>query len=154
LLVPGQLNDRLWHIAFNRVDRLPEQLVSGREDIFFGYEFAVQGGKLGPEVVDYYVNVLRSDPATLRASFGFYRAFDATLTQNAQRAARRLPMPVLAIGGTASYGEHVTEAMAALADDVHSAVIPGAGHWVAEEAPDELLAALSTFLAPYREAAH
>jgi hypothetical protein len=29
-------------------------------------------------------------------------------------------------------------------------VIPGAGHWVAEQAPEELLAALTTFLAPYR----
>ena len=28
-----------------------------------------------------------------------------------------------------------------------------AGHWVAEQAPDELLAALTTFLAPHRESA-
>ena len=32
------------------------------------------------------------------------------------------------------------------------AVIPGAGHyWVAEQAPEEMLAALTEFLAPYRE---
>ena len=29
--------------------------------------------------------------------------------------------------------------------------VPGAGHWVAEQAPEELLAALTQFLAPYRE---
>ena len=29
--------------------------------------------------------------------------------------------------------------------------IGGAGHWVAEEAPEEILAALREFLAPYRE---
>jgi pimeloyl-ACP methyl ester carboxylesterase len=29
--------------------------------------------------------------------------------------------------------------------------MPGAGHWVAEEAPEQLLAALTTFLAPYRD---
>ena len=28
---------------------------------------------------------------------------------------------------------------------------PGAGHWLTEEAPDEFLAALRDFLAPYRE---
>jgi len=28
---------------------------------------------------------------------------------------------------------------------------PGCGHWVAEQAPEELLAALGAFLAPYRE---
>jgi pimeloyl-ACP methyl ester carboxylesterase len=36
---------------------------------------------------------------------------------------------------------------------VQGVVIPGSGHWVAEEAPEELLAALTTFLAPYRDAA-
>ena len=52
-------------------------------------------------------------------------------------------MPVLAIGGAASYGDHVGDAMKLVADDVQSVVIPGAGHWVAEEAPDEMLAALT-----------
>jgi hypothetical protein len=28
---------------------------------------------------------------------------------------------------------------------------PGSGPWVAEQAPEEMLAALSEFLAPYRE---
>jgi pimeloyl-ACP methyl ester carboxylesterase len=41
--------------------------------------------------------------------------------------------------------------MQLLADDVESLVIPGAGHWVAEQAPEELLAALTGFLAPYRD---
>ena len=61
-------------------------------------------------------------------------------------------MPVLAIGGAASFGEHVGEAMKLVADDVQSVVIPGAGHFVAEEAPEEMLAALTAFLAPYRGA--
>jgi pimeloyl-ACP methyl ester carboxylesterase len=37
------------------------------------------------------------------------------------------------------------------ADDVQTVVIPGAGHWVAEQAPEELLAALTASLAPYRD---
>jgi pimeloyl-ACP methyl ester carboxylesterase len=150
LFVPSPVNDRLWHIPFNRVEKLPEQLVEGREDVFFGYEFAIQGGKLPEDVVDYYVRLL-SDPGALPGSFGFYRAFDATVAQNEQRKSRPLAMPVLAIGGAASYGEHVAEAMQLVADDVQSVVIPGAGHWVAEEAPDEMLAALTAFLASYRD---
>jgi pimeloyl-ACP methyl ester carboxylesterase len=63
-------------------------------------------------------------------------------------------MPVLAIGGEASYGEHVGDAMVALADDEQSVVIPGTGHLVAEDAPEEMLAALTAFLAPYREGSH
>jgi pimeloyl-ACP methyl ester carboxylesterase len=37
------------------------------------------------------------------------------------------------------------------ADDVQTLVIDGSGHWVAEEATEEMLAALTEFLAPYRE---
>jgi pimeloyl-ACP methyl ester carboxylesterase len=153
LFVPGPLNDRLWHIPFNRVDEVPEQLVQGREDVFFGYEFANQGGELPDEVVDYYVGIL-SEPDALRGSFGVYRAWDATLAQNEERKSRPLTMPVLAIGGAESYGEGVGEAMGLLADDVHSVVVPGAGHWVAEQAPEEVLTALTEFLAPFRDGSH
>jgi pimeloyl-ACP methyl ester carboxylesterase len=62
-------------------------------------------------------------------------------------------MPVLAIGGEASYGSHVGEAMQALASDVESVIIRGTGHRVAEDAPDQMLTALQAFLAPYRDRA-
>ena len=150
LFVPSPINDRLWHIPFNRVEKLPEQLVAGREDVFFGYEFAIQGGKLPDDVVDYYVGML-SNPDALPGSFGFYRAFDTTVAQNEQRKSRPLAMPVLAIGGAESYGDHVAEAMKLVAEDVEGVVIPDTGHWVAEEAPDEMRAALTAFLAPYRD---
>ena len=150
VFVPGFINDRLWHLPFNRIDGLNEQLVTGREDIFFGWEFDAAAKKLAPEVIDYYVRAL-SNPESLRSSFGFYRALDATLAQDAQRKTRQLTMPVLAIGGAASFGEHVGDAMKLVADDVKSVVIPDTGHFLAEESPDELLAALTPFLAPYRE---
>jgi len=34
---------------------------------------------------------------------------------------------------------------------VQTLVIPGIGHWLAEQAPDELVGALTAFLASYRE---
>jgi len=150
LFVPEPLNNRLWHIPFNRVnDELTEQLVRGREDIFFGYEFAIQGGgKTLPDYALKYYFRLFSDPDILRGSFGFYRAWDTTLAQNVQRATRPLAMPVLAIGGAESWGERVGNLAT---DDVQIVVIPGVGHWVAEQAPEEMLAALTAFLAPYRD---
>ena len=60
-------------------------------------------------------------------------------------------MPVLGVGGAASWGELVPNAMKELANDVQGVVIPGTGHWVAEESPKQLLAALTPFLAPYRD---
>jgi len=34
------------------------------------------------------------------------------------------------------------------ADNVQTLVIPDTGHWLAEQAPDQLLAALNAFLGP------
>lgn len=48
MFVPAPLNNKLWHIPFNRVEKLPEQLVAGREDIFFGYEFAIRAASRCP----------------------------------------------------------------------------------------------------------
>jgi pimeloyl-ACP methyl ester carboxylesterase len=150
VFVPGFINNKLWHIPFNRVEQIPEQLITGREDIYFGYEFAIQGGTVPADMIEYYVDLV-SDPDSLRGSLGFYRGLDDTLAQNSERTSRPLAMPVLAIGGEGSYGDHVGEAMKPLANDVQSVVISGAGHWVAEEAPDEVVSALTAFLAPYRE---
>jgi pimeloyl-ACP methyl ester carboxylesterase len=151
VFVPAAVNNRLWHIPFCRAETLPEQLVKGRESIFFGYEFEVQGGKPSEDAIAYYVALL-SLPNVLTGSFGFYRALDASLAQNESRKATPLRMPVLAIGGEYSYGGHVAEAMQSLAENLQSAVIPGTGHWIAEDAPNATLKALTPFLAPYRDA--
>ncbi len=71
-------------------------------------------------------------------------------------AAMTLAAPQLDMIGCAKaegIGEGVVNTMKLVADDVQSVVIPDAGHWLAEEAPDEFLAALTAFLAPYRQAA-
>jgi len=152
LFVPGPLNTRLWHIAFNRLDAdVNEALVRGREDVYFGAEYAQSAGTPLPnEIVKYYVDRLRSNRDALRGSFGAYRAIDTSVAQNEQRKKKRLTLPVLAIGGAKSAGEGVVNTMKLVADNVQSVIIPESGHWVAEEAPEKLLAALTPFLAPYR----
>ena len=91
-----------------------EQLVTGREDIFFGAEFDASAGtnKLPGEVVRYYIDTLAADPGHLRGSFGFYRAIPATIAQN----------------GAESTGEGTGNTMKLAADDVQTLVIPGCGH--------------------------
>ena len=154
LILPDQVVDRLWHIPFNQLKETNEKLVRGREDIFFGAEFSASAGtnKLPDDTVKYYVDGLASSPEALHGSFQLYRAFGATAAQNQQRKTRRLPMPVLAMGGAESLGAMTADTMKLTADDVQTLVIPGIGHWLAEQAPDELVAALTEFLAPYRDA--
>jgi pimeloyl-ACP methyl ester carboxylesterase len=152
LLLPPPLNARLWHLAFNQLPaEVNEGLVRGREDIFFGAELDASAGtkKLPEDAVRYYIDTLAADPDALRGSFELYRAFPTTAAQNQQRKTRRLTMPVLAIGGAESTGAMAADTMRLVADDVQGAVV-NSGHWVAEQAPEELLAALTEFLAPYR----
>jgi len=143
LFVPDALNTRLWHIPFNRVDNeLTVQLVRGPEDVFFGYEFDIQDGgrRLPAYARRYYIRLFARSRSALRGSFEFYPEWGAMLAQNRQRAKQPLEMPVLGIGGASSWGAGVAKAMQPLASDVHTAVIPGAGHWVAEQAPRALVA--------------
>ncbi|MEU1618882.1 alpha/beta hydrolase [Streptomyces sp. NPDC005722] len=154
LLGPAQANNMFWHFPFNRLDDVNELLVAGREDVYFGWQLDTEAArKLPPYAIRYYVESLTSHRHALSGSFGWYRDLDTTFAQNADRAERRLTVPVLAIGGAQSVGEGVATTMRLAADDVQSLVIPGSGHWVAEEAPQELLAALTDFLAPYRSTA-
>jgi pimeloyl-ACP methyl ester carboxylesterase len=156
LFVPATLNARLWHLMFNQLPaEVNEALVRGREDIFFGAEFAASAGttKLPQEAVDHYVATLAEDPEALRGSFEFYRAIFASAAQNEGRKNRRLTMPVLAMGGEESGGENAANAMKLVADDVQTVVLRGSGHWVAEQAPEQLIAELTEFLEPYRESA-
>jgi pimeloyl-ACP methyl ester carboxylesterase len=155
LYVPEAANNRLWHIPFNRVnDDLIVDMVHGQADAFYRYEFTIQsGGAMPPEyAIEYYVRLYNRDKDSLRATFGLYHAWDATLTQNMQRKAQPLTIPVLGIGGEKSWAERAGQGMQPFANDVQTVVIPGVGHWVAETAPEQMLTALTAFLAPYRAA--
>jgi pimeloyl-ACP methyl ester carboxylesterase len=157
MFVPEQLNDKLWHIPFNRVDDdLILDMVSSNADAYYRYEYSIQGGgaTLSDPTMNYYIKLYTRTRDVLRASFGLYRAWDDTLNQNRTvRQATKLTIPVLGIGGENSWGEFVGHGMEPTATDVTTTVLPGSGHWVAEQAPAKLLEVLTEFLAPYHAAA-
>jgi hypothetical protein len=66
---------------------------------------------------------------------------------------KRLTLPDLAIGAVKGIGEGVPNTMRLVTDNALGHIIPETGHWIAEEAPMQVLAALQPFLAPYRKAA-
>lgn len=152
--LPEPQNERFWHLSFNQLHKVNEQLVEGRENIFFQAKFDAAAGrnKLSEDVVSYYADMVADDPEALRGCFEWYRALNTTIAQNIQRKNRRLTLPVLAMGGEESFGEAIGERVKAIADDVQTVVLRGAGHWVAEQAPEQMLDALTAFLAPYRDA--
>src|SRR5262249_39831991 len=138
LFAIARLNNALWHFAFNRLAEVNEQLVTGREEIYFGWQLAAKAARPLPDyAVRHHIATLASGPDALHASFAIYRALDATIAQNQQRKERRLTLPVLGIGGAHSLGQQVADTMKLAADDVQTLVIPGCAHWVAEETPEE-----------------
>ncbi len=151
LFANAHLNNALWHFAFNRLAAVNDQLVSGREDVYFGWQFATKAARPLPDyAVQHYVGTLAADPGALHASFAIYRALDTTIAQNQRRKTQRLTLPVLGIGGEHSLKEQVAETMKLAADDVQTLVIPGCGHHPPEEAPEETLTGLTAFLATSR----
>lgn len=145
-----EANLRAWHFAFNRLPDLPEALVQGHERIYLEWLFAqksVNRFVFTPAVLDEYVRVF-AQPGGARAAFSYYRAaFSADgLARNRQRAATPLPMPVLAVGGEFSVGAGMLATMQRAARDVRGLTISGAGHFVLEESPDEVVDALLDFI--------
>ncbi|MCB1735198.1 MAG: alpha/beta hydrolase [Gammaproteobacteria bacterium] len=144
-----RMSDFLWHFAFNRALDVNERLVEGREDIYFNYQFASKSGH--PDGVpkyarDFYIELLRRVPGTLKASFDYYRAVDETIPQVRKYVTKQVSTPVLAFSGALACGPMVEMEWHTLAANVESLIIPDCGHFPAEEQPESLLSALTGFL--------
>jgi len=139
-----------WHHAFHQTSDLPEALVSGREDVYFGWFYRNYGARpdaMSDADIAEYLRVYRQ-PGALRAGFSFYRAIPQDIADNAATVVRfKLPMPVLALGGDRSWGRgmEVVESLRRVAEDVQGGVIENCGHWMPEEQPADLLQRLLTF---------
>jgi pimeloyl-ACP methyl ester carboxylesterase len=137
----------VWHFGFHAVQELPEQLLAGHEEEYLKWFFSRMGNPeaFTPEELDVYVKAY-SAPGAMHAGLEYYRAVFQDIDEFAELTQRRLPMPVLAVGGEQSWGPGVEYAMRAVADNVQGVVIPHSGHWVAEEQPGELFRHLQGFL--------
>ena len=151
LFASAHLNNALWHFVFNRLAAVNDQLVTGREDVYFGWQFATKAARTARVRRPALHRHPRSDPAALHASFAIYRALDATIAQNQERKTQRLSHARAGHRRRAQSAGQVADTMKLTADDVQTLVIPGCGHHPPEEAPQETLAALTAFLASYRE---
>lgn len=150
---PAAVSLKLWQFGFNRLTDLNEDLVRGRERLFFGWQFATKAATptaIPAYAVDVYVDAIAADSRALRASFAYYRALDETIAQNEQRSKTRLTLPVLAVGGALWSGAGAAQTMRLAADDVTEIVLDDCGHYPAEEQPARFVEILEDFLAANR----
>jgi len=136
----------LWHFDFGGPDA--ERLVAGRERIYldrFWNEFAGDPGKVDEGTRQHYAK-LYARPGSMRAAFAQFRSIRQDAVDNEASMKTKLTMPVLAIGGEKSFGANEAIVMRNAADDVTELVVPGAGHWLMEEAPGEVIGAVRGFV--------
>ena len=136
----------LWHFDFGGAD--VERLVQGRERVYldrFWNEFAGNPTKIDEPTRAHYAK-LYAQPGAMRAAFAQFRAIRKDSEDNAALASARLTMPVLAIGGEKSFGANQAGVMRNVATNVTEQVVPGAGHWLMEEAPEVTTQTVKDFL--------
>jgi pimeloyl-ACP methyl ester carboxylesterase len=80
-------------------------------------------------------------PGAIRAANGWYQAPGQDIDD--MQTYGKLDMPVLALGGL--FYEATQHALADKATDIRFVELPGAGHYLSEERPDDVLRVLSEF---------
>jgi pimeloyl-ACP methyl ester carboxylesterase len=137
----------LWHFHF--YGEVPLALVAGRERIYlehFWNDFAADPQHSVPETDRERYATAYAQPGAMRAGFEWFRNFERDAADFARMAQPRLRMPVRVIAGEKSGGSFLIEQVRLVADDVDGTVIPGAGHWLLEEAPDRVLPVLLEYV--------
>lgn len=137
----------LWHFHF--YGEVPLALVAGRERIYlehFWNDFAADPRHSVPEPDRARYAAAYAQPGAMRAGFEWFRNFERDAADFAAMAQNRLRMPVRVIAGERSGGDFLIEQVRLVADDVDGTVIPGAGHWLLEEAPDRVVPVLQEYV--------
>lgn len=136
-----------WH--FNFYGETPLKLVAGRERIYlehFWNDFAADAKKSVPEADRQFYAQAYAQPGAMRAGFEVFHAFEQDAKDFAGLAQTKLAMPMLVLGGEKASGEFLIEQGRLVADKVEGVIVKGAGHWLMEEAPDQVIPKLVEFL--------
>jgi pimeloyl-ACP methyl ester carboxylesterase len=137
----------LWHFHF--YGEVPLKLVAGRERIYlehFWNDFAADRTKSVPERDRQLYAVAYAQRGAMAAGFEVFRAFERDAADFAKFAETKLPMPMLVLTGEKASGEFLIQQGRLVADKVEGVVIKGAGHWLMEEAPGQVIPKLVEFL--------
>lgn len=145
IFVEPEENIFLWHFMFNQVQDLPEMLTAGKEQEYLNFIFDHWSYRRDRVAAQTYIDAY-SSPGGLRAGFAYYRAIPQTISQNKRRAEKKLTMPVLAIGADHATRDAPLQTLQGRAVNLQGVMLSECGHFVTEECPEQLMAALLPFL--------
>ena len=138
-----------WHVGFLGTPGIPSMLLPGHErELLADWAYPMMNGTEGavtPADLDEFVRSYSRADAWLGTE-GLYRSLFADGGATAALAAASpIAVPVLAVDG-ANHPFTANSFRPVAADEITSVHIDGVGHLVAQEAPDELAAALLGFV--------
>jgi pimeloyl-ACP methyl ester carboxylesterase len=137
----------LWHFHF--YGTTPLALVTGRERIYlehFWNDFAADPKKSVPEKDREFYARAYAQPGRMAAGMEVFRAFPRDAEDFAQFAKTKLSMPLLVLSGEKAGGPFLIEQGRMVATNVDGVLVKGAGHWLMEEAPGQVIPPLVEFL--------
>jgi pimeloyl-ACP methyl ester carboxylesterase len=136
----------LWHFHF--YGKTPLALVEGRERIYFEHfwnDFAANPNHSVSEADRQLYAASYAQPGAMRAGFEVFRAFEQDAVDFAAFSKTKLEMPMLVLTGEKASGEFLIGQARLVADKVEGVVVNGSGHWLIDEAPDQVIPRLVTF---------
>jgi pimeloyl-ACP methyl ester carboxylesterase len=136
----------LWHFHF--YGKTPLALVDGRERIYFEHfwnDFAADPAHSVSEQDRQFYTAAYAQPGGMRAGFEVFRAFEQDAKDFAAFSKAKLKMPMLVLTGEKASGEFLITQARLVADNVEGVVIKGSGHWLIDEAPDQVVPKLVAF---------
>jgi pimeloyl-ACP methyl ester carboxylesterase len=142
-------NPTLWHFHFVN-SPIALDLVKGRERLFLDHFWLTltPHPETFPEAEKQFYAKSYAQEGTMRAAFELFKNFNIQdAADNRKFAAKKLTMPVLTIEGDKAMGGALETQAKQVATNVTSIKLPDTGHWLIEERPKEVKAALKKFLA-------
>lgn len=137
----------LWHFHF--YGKTPLALVHGRERIYFEHfwnDFAAKPAHSLSERDRRFYAKAYARPGGMRAGFEYFRAFEQDAEDFAHFAQTPLLMPMLVLTGEKASGEGLIQQGRLVAKNVEGVVVHNSGHWLMEEAPEQVIPKLVEFL--------
>jgi pimeloyl-ACP methyl ester carboxylesterase len=140
---------KLWHFAFHLVEGLPEVLLHGHEREYIAWFLRTKAhdpDTFSEAEIDTYADSFAAEGG-IRAGLAYYRAAHLSATQNrALLQTRRFTMPVLGVSAQFGSIPDMAAPVRPYADDARNITIPGSGHFIPDEQPQLLAAALTDFI--------
>jgi pimeloyl-ACP methyl ester carboxylesterase len=138
-----------WHLGFLGTPDVPEALLANRERVLLSYLFrngAYDQTTFSDDEIDAYLQTFAA-LGGVRGAISHIRAIPQSAAYNRKHSEKKFSMPVLAIGGSKSFGQSMAEVAAQFAEHVTGAVPERCGHWIPEERPEWLLSQIVSFCA-------